>query len=153
MKVRIKENSWVAKLAAAKMKADKVAIVFGNTIHLHNTSRNEFLHHKEWVCHELKHVHQYQQNGFVGFIAKYLFDWVKNGYYGNRFEVEARASEGDVGYKKLPAKQWAYSGLFAPHPPPSTTRLLVYLQSKLQTPGCLFLILLLNLFYKDDQGR
>ena len=100
MKVRIKENSWVAKLAAAKMKADKVAIVFGNTIHLHNTSHNEFLHHKEWVCHELKHVHQYQQNGFVGFIAKYLFDWVKNGYYGNRFEVEARASEGDVGLIK-----------------------------------------------------
>ena len=25
MKVRIKENSWVAKMAAAKMKADKVA--------------------------------------------------------------------------------------------------------------------------------
>jgi hypothetical protein len=39
MKVQIKENSWVAKLAAKKMHADKVAIVFGNTIHLHNTSK------------------------------------------------------------------------------------------------------------------
>lgn len=95
MKVRIKENSWVAKMAAAKLKSDKVAIVFGNTIHLHNTSRTEFLNDKEWVCHELKHVQQYQQNGFVGFITKYLFDSFKNGYYNNKFEVEARECEGD----------------------------------------------------------
>ena len=74
MNVQIKENSWVAKLAAKKMHADKVAIVFGNTIHLHNTSRKEFLNDSDWVCHELKHVQQYQQNGFAGFISKYLFD-------------------------------------------------------------------------------
>ena len=96
MKVQIKENSWVAKLAAKKMKADKVAIVFGNTIHLHNTSRIEFLNDSDWVCHELKHVEQYQKNGFTGFIRKYLFDWMKNGYYNNRFEVEARESEKNV---------------------------------------------------------
>ena len=96
MKVRIKENSWVARLAAAKMKADKVAIVFGNTRHLHNTSRNEFLQDKEWVCHELKHAEQYRQNGFAGFLVKYVFEWVKNGYYNNKFEVEARNSENDI---------------------------------------------------------
>jgi hypothetical protein len=95
VQVYIKENSWVAKLAAAKMKADKLAIVFGSTIHLHNTSRQEFLQHKEWVCHELKHVKQFRQNGFSGFIFKYLVDWVKNGYYNNRFEIEARQSEKD----------------------------------------------------------
>ena len=96
MKVQIKENSWVAKLAANKMQTDKVAIVFGNTIHLHNTSRTEFLNDSDWVCHELKHVQQYQQNGFAGFIGKYLFDWMRNGYHNNRFEVEARESEKDV---------------------------------------------------------
>jgi len=96
MKVRIKENSWVAKLAAKKMKADKVAIVFGNTIHLHNTSRSQFLNDSDWLCHELKHVQQYQQHGFAGFITQYLFDWMKNGYYNNRFEKEARESEKDV---------------------------------------------------------
>lgn len=95
MKVRIKENSWVAGIAAAKLKADKVAIVFGSTIHLHHTSRSAFLKNSEWVCHELKHVEQYQQNGFAGFIVKYIFDWMKNGYYNNRFEVAARASEKD----------------------------------------------------------
>lgn len=93
MKVFIKENSWVAKMAAAKMKADKAAIVFGDTIHLHNTKREEFLQDDDWVCHELKHVQQYQENGVAGFLVKYLFDWVKNGYYNNKFEVEARDSE------------------------------------------------------------
>ena len=96
MKVRIKENSWVAKLAARKMKADKAAIVFGNTIHLHDISRNQFLIDSDWVCHELKHVEQYQQNGFAVFICKYLLEWIKNGYYNNRFEVEARESEKDI---------------------------------------------------------
>lgn len=95
MQVRIKENSWVAKIAAAKMKADKVAIVIGNTIHLHQTTRTEFLSNSEWVCHELKHVIQYRQNGFIGFISKYLLNWMKNGYYNNKFEVEARESEND----------------------------------------------------------
>jgi len=95
MNVRIKEDSWVAKIAAAKMKADKVAIVFGNTIHLHNTSSEEFLQDKQWVCHELKHVEQYQRNGFAGFLFKYVFDWIKNGYHNNKFEIEARKSEGD----------------------------------------------------------
>ncbi len=95
MKVFIKENSWVAKMAAVKMKADKVAIVFGNTIHLHSTNREEFLQDNDWVCHELKHVQQYQQNGFASFLVKYIFDWAKNGYYNNKFEVEARESEKD----------------------------------------------------------
>lgn len=97
MKVRIKEDSWLAKIAAAKLKTDKVAIVFGSTIHLCNTCRTEFLNDKEWVCHELKHVQQYRQNGFWGFIFRYLFDSVKNGYYNNKFEVEARENEGYKG--------------------------------------------------------
>ena len=95
MQVRVKENSWIAKLAAVKMNAEKLAIVFGSTIHLHNTRRDEFLQDKDWVCHELKHVEQYRQNGFTGFLLTYLFDWKKNGYYNNKYEVAARESEKD----------------------------------------------------------
>ncbi|MEO5946567.1 MAG: DUF4157 domain-containing protein [Chitinophagaceae bacterium] len=94
--VRIKENSWLAKIAAAKMKSAKVAIVFGSTIHLHNTSKEDFLNDCDWVCHELQHVEQYKQHGSVGFVFKYLFDWMKNGYYKNRFEVDARNNEKNV---------------------------------------------------------
>ena len=96
MQVRIKENSWIARVAAKKMRADKVAIVFGKTIYLHNTSRSAFLQDSDWVCHELKHVEQYLQNGFAGFLIKYIMEWMKKGYYNNRFEVEARASEKDI---------------------------------------------------------
>ncbi len=93
MNVRIREDSWVAKIAAAKLRSDKVAIVFGNVIHLHNTSTKEFLNDSDWVCHELKHVEQYKQHGFAGFIIKYLFEWIRHGYYKNKFEVEARENE------------------------------------------------------------
>lgn len=96
MKVRIKEDSWVARLAAAKLKAGKVAIVFGNTIHLHNTSKQEFLSDTNWVCHELKHVEQYRRYGFAGFLCRYFFEWVRKGYSMNRFESEARNSESDI---------------------------------------------------------
>lgn len=93
MKVYIKENSWLAKMAAAKLRAQQAAIVFGNTIHLHNTGRSEFLEDKEWLCHELKHVEQYRQHGFVPFVFKYLVEWMKHGYHDNRFEKEARENE------------------------------------------------------------
>ncbi|MBK6937236.1 MAG: DUF4157 domain-containing protein [Chitinophagaceae bacterium] len=93
MKVSIKENAWVAKLAAAKLKSAKVAIVFGSTIYLHNTSRDEFLNDKKWVLHELKHVEQYQRHGFAGFLFRYVWEWIKRGYYNNRFEEEARNNE------------------------------------------------------------
>lgn len=94
--VSIKENSWLAKIAAAKMKSAKVAIVFGSTIHLHNTNKEDFLKDTDWVCHELHHVEQYKQYGSVGFVFKYLIDWIKNGYYNNRFEIDARKNEKNV---------------------------------------------------------
>lgn len=78
------------------MKAAKVAIVFGNTIHLHNTTREEFLQDKEWMCHELKHVEQYNTHGRAGFIVKYVWEWMKKGYTNNKFEKEAREGEKEV---------------------------------------------------------
>ena len=93
MNYRIKENSWIARLAAWKMSASRVAIVFGNTIHLHNTTKEEFLKDKRWVKHELCHIEQYKRLGFVRFIVLYIWDWMRNGYYNNKFEVEARQAE------------------------------------------------------------
>jgi hypothetical protein len=89
----IKENSWLAKIAAKKLGTKSVAIVLGNTIHLHNTSKTAFLQNKKWVKHELCHVQQFKQHGYTGFIIKYLWESLKNGYYNNKFEVEARVAE------------------------------------------------------------
>jgi hypothetical protein len=94
--VYIKENSLLAKLAAMKLKAAKIAIVFGNTIYLHHTSREEFVNDQRWLCHELKHVEQYRQFGFIGFLTRYILESLRKGYYRNKFEVEARNAEADL---------------------------------------------------------
>jgi len=91
--VHIKENSFRAKLAAKKLKSSNVAIVFGRTIYLYGVSRKDFLSNHSWLKHELQHVAQYRQHGFVLFLIKYLWEWIKNGYHNNRFEVEAREAE------------------------------------------------------------
>jgi len=90
----IKENSWIAKLAAFKLRSKQVAIVIGKTIHLHNTTKQEFLKDEKWVKHELCHVKQFQQNGYLRFIAKYLWESIKHGYFNNKYEVEAREAGG-----------------------------------------------------------
>jgi hypothetical protein len=89
----IKENSWIAWLAAKKLKANAVAIVVGNVIHLHNTTTQQFLQHTKWVKHELCHIQQFKQHGFVLFIAKYIWQSIRHGYYNNKYEVEARKAE------------------------------------------------------------
>jgi hypothetical protein len=91
----IKENSWIARMAARKLRAPRVALVLGNTIHLYNTSKDHFLSHERWVKHEMKHIEQFQQYGFLRFICLYLIESLRKGYYQNRFEVEARAAERD----------------------------------------------------------
>ena len=93
MNVRIKEKSFLARLAAIKLGSRQVAIVFGSTIHLHNTTKAEFLSNPAWVRHELKHVEQYKRYGFFRFLGMYLVESIKKGYYNNRFEQEARNAE------------------------------------------------------------
>ncbi len=91
--ISIKENSWIAELAAKKLHTFNVAIVIGKTIHLHNTTRQEFLQNEKWLKHELCHISQFEQHGFLTFIIKYLWESLNKGYFDNKFEVEARKAE------------------------------------------------------------
>ena len=93
MKVKIKEQSLFARIAARQLKCKTVAAVFGRTIHLWNVSREDFLQKTPWVIHEVEHVKQFQRYGFMRFSVLYLFEYTRNGYYNNRFEVEARVAE------------------------------------------------------------
>ena len=85
----------MASLAAKKLNARSVAIVIGTTIHLHNATRSEFLYNQRWVRHEIMHIRQFQEHGFIPFLVKYLWETVKHGYRNNKYEVEARAAEKD----------------------------------------------------------
>ena len=93
VKVYIKENAWVARLAAWKLGVPNVAIVFGQTIYLHNCTTEAFLANRCWVRHELKHVEQYSRFGLIGFILRYIVESIQNGYYNNKYEIEAREAE------------------------------------------------------------
>ena len=89
----IKENSWIARLAAKKLHAGNVAIVIGRTIHLYNVTEQELLKNEKWLKHELCHIKQFQQYGFITFLAKYIWESINKGYFNNKFEVEARRAE------------------------------------------------------------
>lgn len=89
----IKENSWLAKIAAKKLGTKNVAFVLGKTIHLYKTTKEEFLKDEQWVKHELCHIEQFKRYGFLRFIAMYLYESAKKGYYNNKYEVEARSAE------------------------------------------------------------
>lgn len=93
MKFLIKENSWIALLAAKKLKSDSVAIVVGKTIHLHHISRVDFLRDERWVKHEMCHIAQFKRHGFSNFLLKYLWESTRHGYFDNKYEIEARNAE------------------------------------------------------------
>ncbi|MBC7937069.1 MAG: DUF4157 domain-containing protein [Rhizobacter sp.] len=92
---KIRQNSWLAKMAAWKLKTRSVAFVLGSTIHLHNVSPAEFLENKSWLRHELCHIRQFEQHGFFIFIAKYIWESIRHGYYNNKYEAEARRAENE----------------------------------------------------------
>ena len=89
----IKENSWLARLAAIKLGSNSVAMVLGKTIYLHNTIKTDFLQDERWLKHELCHIKQFKEHGYFLFLLKYLWESLRKGYYNNRFEVEAREAE------------------------------------------------------------
>ena len=91
----LKENSLIARLAAGKLGGKRVAIVIGNRIHLHGVSKKNFLSNPRWLRHELKHVQQFEQHGFIPFIIKYLWHNLFHGYHNCCYEKEARDAEAD----------------------------------------------------------
>src|SRR5436190_21038467 len=83
---KIKENSWLARIATKKLGTRRVAMVLGNTIHLWNTTKDEFLNDEKWLKHELCHVKQYKRYGFFNFLVRYLWESMRKGYYNNKYE-------------------------------------------------------------------
>jgi len=98
MKVKIKENSAFAKMAALNFKNKATAITIGKTIHLYKVNKSDFLKDKKWLRHELEHVLQFEKYGFVPFLLLYAFELMKHGYSDNKWEVAARNSEKDLAF-------------------------------------------------------
>ncbi len=95
MKISIKEKSFIARIASKILHEKSVAVVIGKTIHLWNADKQNLLKNKKWLRHELVHIQQFRQYGFIKFLLLYAWETLKNGYYNNKFEVAARAKEND----------------------------------------------------------
>ena len=89
----LKRNSHLAKMAALKMKTNGVALVLGRTIHVYGVNPVSLLRDREWLAHELVHVKQYEKHGVIRFLCMYIWEWMKHGYWDNRYEREARQVE------------------------------------------------------------
>lgn len=94
--VHIKEKSFIARVGAKFLGVNNVALTIGNTIYLHNATKQTLLENKIWLCHELVHVEQFNQLGYIKFLLVYIKEWMYKGYYNNKFEVEARAKQTDL---------------------------------------------------------
>jgi len=91
-KVRVVENSALAKIVA-KIKGEELyAITFGKTIFI-NCKKEEFFEKEWWVKHELAHVRQYEKHGTLRFLALYIYYAVFHRKSVHPFELEAETAE------------------------------------------------------------
>ncbi|RNI25991.1 hypothetical protein [Rufibacter latericius] len=88
--LKIIEQSPFARIARWVLKTSNVAMVLGKTIHLSGVSKEIFLQDTPWVAHELCHVRQFQEHGYLRFLWLYFVESLRVGYYNNKYEVEAR---------------------------------------------------------------
>jgi hypothetical protein len=93
LNVHIKENSWMAAVAAFKLRSDKCALVIGSSIYLHRASKEELMNNEAWLRHEICHVRQWRRRGYLYFLLHYLWLSLISGYYRNSYEEEARVAE------------------------------------------------------------
>ncbi len=93
MHFKIVEHSFLARIARFFFGSKRIAMVWGNTIHLSGVEKQLFMSNRKWLIHEMVHIEQYRKNGFLKFLFLYSIESIKHGYYNNRFEVEARAAE------------------------------------------------------------
>lgn len=92
------------------LRSSNVAMVLGKTIHLSGVKRENFLKNRSWVAHELCHVRQFQEHGYLRFLWLYLRESLRVGYYQNKYEVEARIA-GLKGEWDVPVAQKADSSI------------------------------------------
>ena len=104
-KIRVVENSAIAKILAKIKHEPTYAITFGKTIFI-SCKREEFFAQTWWVKHELAHVGQYERYGTLPFLGLYLYYSIFHHKNGNRFEIEAEVAEysGGLTVQGKPAK-------------------------------------------------
>jgi hypothetical protein len=91
-KIRVVENSTIAKVIAKIKREESYAITFGKTIFI-SCKKEDFFAQEWWVKHELAHVKQYEKHGILRFLTLYFYYAVFHPKSANPFELEAEAAE------------------------------------------------------------
>lgn len=88
--------AWVRALM--RLTPGAIMMTVGNTIYVRDESMIDWSSARDQavLAHELRHVEQYQEYGMIGFLLRYTLDWLRNGYRGVRFEIDAYALQRQV---------------------------------------------------------
>ncbi len=90
--VRVIEHSWFAWLHARALATTRPGCIYLRG------SADEFFENPEMVLHEFYHVlGQWQPRALT--VGRYVREWLRKGYWDNRFEVEAREFATDHHYR------------------------------------------------------
>jgi Domain of unknown function (DUF4157) len=90
--VRVIEHSWIAK---AHLRA--TATTRRRRIYLRG-SAEDFFENPSLMLHEYCHVFKQWEPGLLT-TARYILEWLRRGYWDNRFEIEAREFASDNLYR------------------------------------------------------
>lgn len=87
--VTVRRNRWIPAIGGVtgKMKGAAAAVTLGGTIVVHPEARID----AGLLAHELVHVRQWREDPL--FAVRYVAEWVRRGYWQNRYEVEAYEHE------------------------------------------------------------
>jgi hypothetical protein len=87
--VTVRRNRWIPAIGGvtANMKGSAAAVTLGGTIVVHPRVRID----AGLLVHELVHVRQWREDRL--FAVRYAAEWVRRGYWQNRYEVEAYERE------------------------------------------------------------
>ena len=87
--------NWVANLFTPGNKKARWASTFGKTIYVRNAKPIDLVNSSQWMRHEVQHLLQFKEKGFVKMCYLYLISYIKVGYEKNVFEIEAELHKRD----------------------------------------------------------
>lgn len=85
--MNIKEVIWPWAFGKYRIKAEAI-VLYPLVIYRNQEAVNNFRQH------ELVHVDQVRRLGWIRFYVSYIIEHYKNGYSGNKYELEARERSG-----------------------------------------------------------
>ncbi|HEX8242541.1 MAG TPA: DUF4157 domain-containing protein [Longimicrobium sp.] len=87
--VTVRRNRWIPAIGGVtgRMRGPASAVTLGGTILVHPDAVID----EALLVHELVHVEQWRADGL--FAVKYVAEWARRGYMGNRYEAEAYERE------------------------------------------------------------